>query len=156
MLFRDNFSFTIIPDHFSCYNVIILRVTYYINVRILMYANQKRSKHHVWFCMSRFNRTLNLVCNVGICVWKLIHIMLLINFHDMLSLLSTMDEINISVRSSRRIMGCTGLYRRKTESDTIDVASFLSDQPEGHQRLQWSKLHHLNCIEAGHVVAHKT
>lgn len=33
-------------------------------------------------------------------------------------------------------MNCIGLYCRKNESDTIDIVSFLIDQPEGHWRLQ--------------------
>ncbi|KAG2470838.1 TM6S1 protein, partial [Polypterus senegalus] len=49
-----------------------------------------------------------------------------------------------------------GLHRRKNQSDILEVASFLIDQLEGHGRLHGYKLHHLSCIQAGHVVTQTT
>lgn len=49
-----------------------------------------------------------------------------------------------------------GMYHRMNESGTIDVASLVVDPLEGHQRPHWSKLHHLNCVQAGYVVGQST
>lgn len=75
---------------------------------------------------------------------------------EILNLLSTLDQINISMRTLRRVLSRMGLYRRKNESDPIDVASFLIDQLDGHGRLHGYKFHHLNCIQAGFVVTQST
>lgn len=71
-------------------------------------------------------------------------------------LLSTIDEISVSVRTLRRILRCIVLYSRSDESDTTDVALFLIDQREEQQRLHECKLHHLHCIQDGYVVAQST
>ncbi|XP_063076248.1 uncharacterized protein LOC134466278 isoform X1 [Engraulis encrasicolus] len=60
------------------------------------------------------------------------------------------------MRTLRRILKSMGLYRRKNESDPLDVASFLIDQLRGHGRLHGYKFHHLNCIQAGYVVTQST
>lgn len=49
-----------------------------------------------------------------------------------------------------------GLYFGKNKSDTVDIASFLIDQLEGHQRLHGCKLYHYNCIQADYVVTQST
>lgn len=67
-----------------------------------------------------------------------------------MSLFSTIDEINISTVYFKDDFDMHGLYRRKNESDTIDIVSFLTDQLEGLWRL-----HHLNWIQAGYIVAKK-
>ncbi|KAL3983607.1 DnaJ-like proiein [Sarotherodon galilaeus] len=75
---------------------------------------------------------------------------------EILLLLSSLDSIVISMRTLRRNLKRMGLYRRKNESDPIEVAGFLIDQLEGHGRLHGYKLHHLNCIQAGYVVTQST
>ena len=75
---------------------------------------------------------------------------------DILQLLSNVDGIVVSMRTLRRILKSMGLYRRKNESDPLEVASFLIDQLGGHGRLHGYKFHHLNCIQAGYVVTQST
>ena len=75
---------------------------------------------------------------------------------EILQLLNTVDNIVISMRTLRRILKCMGLYRRKNESDPLEVAAFLIDQLDGHGRLNGYKFHHLNCIQAGCVVTQST
>ena len=92
------------------------------------------------------------------------HVHNLIKFYFMLGLrhgkilllLSTVDDIVISMHTQRRILKSMGLLRRKNESDPLEVASFLIDQLEGHGRLHGYKLHHLDCIQAGYVVTQST
>lgn len=48
------------------------------------------------------------------------------------NLFSTTDDIDISMHTLSRTLKCTGLYCRKNESDSIEVAPFLIDQLEGH------------------------
>ena len=59
------------------------------------------------------------------------YFMLGLRHGKILLLLSTGDYIVISMRTLRRILKCMGLYRRKNESDPLEVASFLIDQLEG-------------------------
>ncbi|KAL3972486.1 atypical protein kinase C iota type [Sarotherodon galilaeus] len=54
---------------------------------------------------------------------------------EILLLLSSLDSIVISMRTLRRNLKHMGLYRRKNESDPIEVAGFLIDQMEKHGRL---------------------
>ena len=58
---------------------------------------------------------------------------------EILQLLSTVDGIVLSMRTLRRILKSMGLYRRKNESDPLDVASFLIDPLSGHGRLHIMK-----------------
>lgn len=60
------------------------------------------------------------------------------------------------MQTLRKILRSMGLYCRKNESDTINVASFLIDQLEGHRWLYGYKLHDLNSIQAGYIVAKST
>lgn len=66
---------------------------------------------------------------------------------EILLLLSTVDDIAISLSTLRMILKCMGLYKKKNESDPLEVASFLIDQQQGHGSLHGYKLHHLNCIQ---------
>lgn len=75
---------------------------------------------------------------------------------EILILLSSVDDIVISMRTLRRILKGMGLYRRKNESDPLEVASFLIDKLDGHGRHHGYKLHHLSCIQAGYVVTQTT
>jgi len=84
------------------------------------------------------------------------YFMLGLRHGEILLLLSTVDDIVMSMRTLRRVLKCMGLYRRKNESDPLEVASFLIDQLEGHGRLYGYKLHHLTCIQAGFVVTQNT
>lgn len=45
-------------------------------------------------------------------------------------LLKTVDDKILSVHRLRQIFKSTGLYRRKNEPDSLEVASFLTDQQE--------------------------
>lgn len=49
-----------------------------------------------------------------------------------MSLLNAIDEISIRIQTLRRILRCVGLYPRKNEAQTTDVASFLNGKLEGH------------------------
>lgn len=84
------------------------------------------------------------------------HFMLGLRHGEILQLLSTVDNIAISMRTLRRILKCKGLYRMKNESNPQAVASFLIDQLEGHGRFHGYRLHHLCCIQAGYVVTQRT
>lgn len=62
---------------------------------------------------------------------------------EILLLLSTVDDIVISMHTLRRILKCMGLYSRKNQFDHLEVASFLNDHLEGYGRRHGDKLHHL-------------
>nr|XP_017208764.1 uncharacterized protein zmp:0000000984 [Danio rerio] len=84
------------------------------------------------------------------------YFMLGLRHGEILQLLISLDNVVISMRTLRRNLKHMGLYRRKNESDPMEVAAFLIDQLEGHGRLHGYKLHHLNCIQAGYVVTQST
>ncbi|KAK7886541.1 hypothetical protein WMY93_026162 [Mugilogobius chulae] len=75
---------------------------------------------------------------------------------EILTLLNTVDDVVMSMRTLRRLLKRMGLYRRKNQSDPLDVAAFLIDQLDGHKKMYGYKLHHLNCIQAGFVVTQNT
>ena len=50
--------------------------------------------------------------------------MLELRHGEILQLFSLVDVILISMYTLRRILKCMGLYRRKTESDPLEVMSF--------------------------------
>ncbi|XP_070410032.1 uncharacterized protein [Nothobranchius furzeri] len=84
------------------------------------------------------------------------YFMLGLRHGEMLLLMSSLDGIEISMRTLRRNLKRMGLYRRKNDSDPLEVAAFLIDQLQGYGRLHGYKLHHLNCIQAGYVVTQST
>lgn len=53
-----------------------------------------------------------------------------------LEILNMVDDIILCMYAVRQTLKSMGLYRRKTESDLLEVASFLSDQLEGQGRLR--------------------
>lgn len=60
---------------------------------------------------------------------------------EILQLLSTVDDIIISVRTLRQ------RYRGQNEFNPLKITSFLNDQLEGQGRL-----HHLSCLDAARTM----
>lgn len=71
--------------------------------------------------------------------WNVLHLCNLIKLYfvlwlkrgEILQFLKTGDDIILSVRTVRQILQSMRLYRRKIESDPLEVASFLTDQLGG-------------------------
>ena len=66
-----------------------------------------------------------------------------------------MEKI-ISLRSLRRILSRAKLYRRKNQSDVLDVALFLMAEMETYGQLHGYKMMHLKCTQHGLVVSQST
>ena len=62
----------------------------------------------------------------------------------------------ISLRSLRRILSRAKLYRRKNQSDVLDVALFLMAEMETYGQLHGYKMMHLKCTQHGLVVSQST
>lgn len=84
------------------------------------------------------------------------YFMLGLSHGKILQLLDMLHGEFLSLCTLRRVLKSMGLYRRKNQSDLLEVASFLVDQLQGHRRLNGYKLHHLNCIQSGYVVTQCT
>ena len=62
----------------------------------------------------------------------------------------------LSIRSLRRILSSARLYRRKHNSDILEVAMFLMNEIEESGQLHGYKFMHLKCIQRGFVVNQNT
>ncbi|KAI7802087.1 hypothetical protein IRJ41_024666, partial [Triplophysa rosa] len=71
---------------------------------------------------------------------------------DILLALSHVDRVIISMRTLRQHLKHLRLYRRKNQTDPLEVALFLVDELERYGKLHGYKLLHLKCIQAGFVV----
>ena len=67
-----------------------------------------------------------------------------------------MDGIVISMSTLRRRLKLLGLYRRKAQSDLLEVALFVQEQLNEYGMLHGYKFMHLKCIQAGLVVSQYT
>ena len=88
---------------------------------------------------------------------------LICNYHllslrhwEILRFLENEDGINISMPTLRRHLKRLGLFRRKAQSDVLDVALFLQEQLNQHGMLHGYKFMHLKCIPSGLVVTQRT
>ena len=70
--------------------------------------------------------------------------------------LKSEEGINISTSTLRRHLNSLGLFRRKAQSDLLQVALFLQEQFNQYGMLHGYKLMHLKCIQAGLVVTQTT
>lgn len=75
---------------------------------------------------------------------------------EILMFLKNEDGINISMSTLRRHLKSLGLFRRKAQSDVLDVALFLQEQLNQHGMLHGYKFMHLKCIQSGLVVTQRT
>ena len=75
---------------------------------------------------------------------------------EIVECLRQFDGIEISLRSLRRRLKSMKLYRRKHQSNIVDVALFVLGQLEKHGELHGYKLMHLKCIQAGLTVTQET
>lgn len=67
-----------------------------------------------------------------------------------------MDCIQISMSTLRRRLKLLGLFRRKAQSDLLEVALFLHEQLNQYGILHGYRFMHLKCIQAGLVVTQST
>lgn len=79
-----------------------------------------------------------------------------LRYDDILLLLKIIDDVSISKSTLKRILKRVGLYRRKNQSDPVELAAFLFDQLDSHKRLYGYRLHHLSCLQSGFVVTQNT
>lgn len=62
------------------------------------------------------------------------------------------DGLNTSMSSLRRHLESLGLFRRRAQSDVLDVTLFLQEQLNQHGTLHGYKFMHSKCIQTGLVV----
>lgn len=74
---------------------------------------------------------------------------------DILLTLSHVDRIIISMQTLRRHLKHLRLYRRKNQTDLLEVALFLMNELDRYGKLHGYKLLHLKCIHAGFVVSQR-
>lgn len=62
------------------------------------------------------------------------------------------DGLNISMSSLCRHLKSLGLFRRRAQSDVLDVTLFLQEQLNQHGMLHGYKFMHSKCIQTGLLV----
>lgn len=62
------------------------------------------------------------------------------------------DSLNIRMSSPCRHLKSLGLFRRRAQSDVLDVTLFLQEQLNQHGMLHGYKFMHSKCIQTGLVV----
>lgn len=67
-----------------------------------------------------------------------------------------MDGIEISMSTLQRQLKLLGLFRRKAQSDLLEVALFVNEQLNQYGMLHGYKFKHLKCIQAGLVASQYT
>lgn len=75
---------------------------------------------------------------------------------EILSSLAQTNGIVISMRTLRRRLKERRLYRRKFQSDILDVALFIMQEVQNSGQLHGYRFMHLKCIQKGYVVSHET
>ena len=75
---------------------------------------------------------------------------------EILHFLAHQHHTVISLRTLKRIMKRSNLFRRKNFTDIVDVALFLVDELENSGKLLGYKLMHLKCRQEGLVVTQDT
>ena len=75
---------------------------------------------------------------------------------EILESLSLINGVVISMRTLRRILKSSGLYRRKHYSDLLDVALYLLELLKNSNCMHGYKLMHLKCLNQGYVVKQET
>lgn len=79
-----------------------------------------------------------------------------LNHDEILLSLGTNHGVVMGIRTLRRILSRLQLFRRKNQSDLLDVALFLMGHLQTYGGLQGYKLQHLRCIQEGFVVTQNT
>ncbi|KAK0151963.1 hypothetical protein N1851_006662 [Merluccius polli] len=67
-----------------------------------------------------------------------------------------MDGITMSLSTFRRRLNMLGLFRRKAQSDLLELALFLQQQLDRYGILHGYRFMHLQCIQAGLIVSQST
>lgn len=113
------------------------------------------------YCKWRDNWSLEWLINSALLAKVMAHLTDLIYFYfllglshkDILLALSHVDRIIISMWTLRRHLKHLRLYRRKNQTDLLEVALFLIDELNRYGKLHGYKLQHPKCIQAGFVVS---
>jgi len=79
-----------------------------------------------------------------------------LRYWEILMFLKVEDGINISMSTLRRHLQSLGLFRRKAQSDLLEVALFIQEQLNQYGTLHGYKFMHLKCIQTGLVVSQRT
>ena len=72
---------------------------------------------------------------------------------EILTNLANLHGIIISIRTLKRMTKQLGLYRRRHQSEILDVAVFILEQLQGHAQMNGYRWMHERCIQNGFVVS---
>ena len=79
-----------------------------------------------------------------------------LTFTEISQILSQLHGLTVAVRLLKRITSSQGLYRRKNQSNILDVGSFILKEIQGSAQLHGYRWMHAKCKEKGYVIDHET